>query len=313
MKFLNKFSFLALVLATGVQANQNKDPVPADVVPYTDEAQATDLTDEEMKELAFEIFLERNFKMTPEQLRQYAEKKRSEAEALKRQKPADSIRKVDALDISPAAKPYRIYITPGWDTHVSFIDAAGNVWPVMYQTTGSSEEFNVVQVISETSNKLRVNGKFRVGSSNLTVGLKGIDELITLELMADKQKYHSSLTLQIPQLGPNTSSDITSDNNQAMMSNEPYMQKVLHGGVGLSNDFKKLQSSHQDVSAWQRGNLLYILTNLHVHGVDPLSVRHGPGGYTAYEISYLPSLLFTTDNGNAVSVYFQKERGSYAQ
>lgn len=304
---------LAMMATTGVHAQQKNDPVPAEVIPYTDEAQETDLTEEEMNELAFRLFLQREFKMTPEQLREFAEKKRQEQEALKRQKPADAIRKVDALDLSPAARPYTVYVTPGWDTHISFIDAAGNVWPVTYQSTGASGEFTVEQIPGENSNKLRINGNFRVGSSNLTVGLAGVDELFSLEIVADEQNYHSSLTLQIPRLGPNTSHDSARDNNQAMMSNEPYMQKILHGGVGLPREFKKLASSHQDVSAWQRGDKMYVLTTLHVHGVDPKSVRHGPGGYTAYEMSYLPSLLFTTDNGNAVSVYFEKERRGYAQ
>lgn len=305
-----KISLWALLLSTNVLAQELVE-LPSDVVPLTDEATETDMTEEELNDLAFKLFLQREFNLTPEQLRIYAERQRKEAEALKRQKPAVAIKKIDTLDLSPMAKPYRVYTTPGWDSHISFIDASGAIWPITYKSVGSSVEFPVEQIPTDTSNTLKVNSKFRVGSSNLTVGLQGMDELITLEIVSDKDKYHSSLSLQIGKLGPNSDRRSTSTSTVSMMSSEPHMQLILQGGLDLPKEFNKLKTSTSQVTAWSKGDSLFVLTELSVHGIDPISVRHGPGGYTAYELKYLPSLLFTNDNGTPISVFFQKDRSKY--
>ena len=78
-----------------------------------------------------------------------------------------------------------------------------------------------------------------------------------------------------------------------------------------SDDFEKLKTSNSRVNAWKKGEVLFLLTDLTVHGIDPISVRHGPGGFAAYEIAYLPSILFTNDNGTPISVYFQKDNSKY--
>ena len=88
--------------------------------------------------------------MTPEQLRKFAEMKKQESEALKRKKPAIPIRTIDSIDLSPGAKPYVIHTTPGWDSHLSIIDASGKPWEIVYDSIGSSEEFTAEKL--QTSN-----------------------------------------------------------------------------------------------------------------------------------------------------------------
>ena len=114
---------LLLTIASFTVEAQEKQQLPDDLIPYTDEAVETDLSEEELENLAFEIFLQRKFNMTPEQLRKFAEMKKQESEALKRKKPAIPIRTIDSIDLSPGAKPYVIHTTPGWDSHLSIIDA----------------------------------------------------------------------------------------------------------------------------------------------------------------------------------------------
>ncbi len=301
---------LLLTIASFTVEAQEKQQLPDDLIPYTDEAVETDLSEEELENLAFEIFLQRKFNMTPEQLRKFAEMKKQESEALKRKKPAIPIRTIDSIDLSPGAKPYVIHTTPGWDSHLSIIDASGKPWEIVYDSIGSSEEFTAEKLQTSNNNKIKITGNYRVGSTNLTVGLKGLDELITFELVADKNEYHASLTMQLPKLGP-LSSEVPLESHNAMMSNEPYMREILQGGHSLSDDFEKLKTSNSRVNAWKKGEVLFLLTDLTVHGIDPISVRHGPGGFAAYEIAYLPSILFTNDNGTPISVYFQKDNSKY--
>ena len=193
---------LLLTITSFTVEAQEKQQLPDDLIPYTDEAVETDLSEEELENLAFEIFLQRKFNMTPEQLRKFAEMKKQESEALKRKKPAIPIRTIDSIDLSPGAKPYVIHTTPGWDSHLSIIDASGKPWEIVYDSIGSSEEFTAEKLQTSNNNKIKITGNYRVGSTNLTVGLKGLDELITFELVADKNEYHASLTMQLPKLGP---------------------------------------------------------------------------------------------------------------
>ena len=102
---------LLLTIASFTVEAQEKQQLPDDLIPYTDEAVETDLSEEELENLAFEIFLQRKFNMTPEQLRKFAEMKKQESEALKRKKPAIPIRTIDSIDLSPGAKPYVIHTT----------------------------------------------------------------------------------------------------------------------------------------------------------------------------------------------------------
>lgn len=293
--------------------NTEEEILPDALIKRSDIANSGDeVSDELMRQWIFEQMKQQRNPLTPSQQRQLIEIERKKIEASKRNKAARAITEIIPVTLKPGEKISDVYVTPGWDTHINFIDGSGAPWPITYVSGGSEEDFPTQEVTqgtgeSATSNVVKVRSTFRVGSTNLTVMLDGLSEILNITIVADKNVYHPVATMQLQGFGPNAR---TLPSAQiAPVSYDPELKLVLQGGAGLPPSFKRIKSSSDNVEAWHdtSSDELFILTNYTLSSPRALGMHPGTGGFTAYRTKYLPVVLFSNDNGFEISVTLAKD------
>jgi intracellular multiplication protein IcmK len=306
---LPAFFILLLLLSFSSWAQNNDDPsaIPPEVIQHSDNAKGLDqVSTEQLRELIFKDLIEKRSLLTEEQLRQLHALERTQINATKRDAPPTGIKEVIPMSFDPAFPTAKIYVTPGWSTHISIIDQSGKPWSISYFSNGNQLDFTVKHIAVGSNNAMEVESIYTKGSTNLTLLLEGENDLFTLEIIATEDKFHPLATIRVNRY--QDQADIQDAERRPSVS-ESLLREVLHGQITDDDNLESLISSDMRVKAWIKDEYVYIRTNnLRLLAPSAVSVEHGAGSVVAYKAPYLPAISLTNDNGNLITVTLEKER-----
>lgn len=300
--------FIIIVFPIFSEAQEQDQAVLNDhLIPKSDEKTAIDnISDEELKKIAFEILKKQIHKLTPKQRRELFELELEQKEALKRASPPKVLNNIISVDTSPGSKIQKIYLSPDVDTYLNVIDITGKPWPILDVSSGYKEDFPIFSLQQiKPMNKAKLRTVTRVGSTNLTLLLDELDAPITLELIASKSKYHPVATVQVDSRGPNAKAIVNLSMAPVSFSLE------LENAVIRKKptpDSVMLETDDNNVLAWLGSNgELFLRTKFNLRHPRPRGIRHGMQGYIAYRTNFLPVITLTDDNGIERLVTLKRE------
>lgn len=283
------------------QSNQDEQVLPSELIQQSDQAGELDnISTEQLRELIFNDLVEKRSLLSEDQLRRLHQLEQTQINATKRANPPKHIKEIIPISYDPAQTLPRVYVTPGWNSHISIIDQAGKPWKIAYFSNGNQADFKIKHVAVGAQNTLEVESIYGRGSTNLTVLLDGTDDLFSLELVANHDQFHPLATLRIDRF-----QHIEDAQHQTIQpsTSESLLRAVLQDQVEDESDLKPLISSDPRVKAWVKDNTLYLRTKkLRLRAPNALSIEHGAGSVTAYKAPFLPAVSLTNDNGAHITV-----------
>lgn len=289
-------------------------PIPQDVIENSDLVTDDEKINQQiMRETLFEMLKQNKFVLTPEQKRELFELERQDLEATIETTEMEAIKTSIPINLAPDAELPIIYVTPGWNSHLHFIDITGKPWPITHLDDGNKDLFNISrldikQPDSEMheSNIIRIESKFRKGATNLSVLLYGKNAMVSLEVNATANKYHTQTAIQIPDYGPNSEPEPVT--GIKLVTSDKELKQAIYGGAGLPEHFEELQSSEPSVKAWlNKTNNQMLVRSRHEFVGQILGTHHGGNNFRAYRTPYMPVALFNTSRGNELMVYLTKD------
>lgn len=287
------------------QTTSDPNGIPPEVIEQSDQASELDkISTEQLRELIFNDLVEKRSLLTEQQLRELHQLEQIKINATKRATPPQGIKEVIPVSFDPHQPTARIYVTPGWNSHISIIDQGGNPWPIAYLSHGNQLDFSVNHVAAGSKNTIEVESIYTQGSTNLTLLLDGVDDLFTLELIATSEKFHPLATIRV-----NEYKDQSNIPDLALRPSllEKELRHVLHQQIPAESELEPLMSSDPRVMAWYKNENMYIRThNLRLLAPSALAVEHGAGSIVAYKAPYLPAISLTNDNGTRITVTLDK-------
>jgi intracellular multiplication protein IcmK len=326
-----KISILTLGLALthhSYAAKKNeKVELPQGLIEHTTDGTKLDnITDEQLLKWAKELVEKKNRGLTPEERRERLRKEQEKEDALLDFPPPRELRDIITLSLDPSDKAPTLYLAPGWDTHLSIIDANGSPWPIQYFSSGNDrfpttllnkggapqeeteeDEEPTQSKLTVASSKLRLKSEKRAGGTNLTLLLQGMDEIITIPMVGNTKKYHPKPVIQIPKTGPNSKNNYR-PSGITLMSHDKAMRSIAMGGHGLHDDYIQIETNHKKVKAWKRGGEYFIRAPYHLKTPRPIEGQAGTGGYKAYRINYLPAITLLGDGNQQIVVKLFKNK-----
>lgn len=304
MKFTLFARWSALLLFSNLalgQSNENEQPLPTSVIQQSDQASELDkISTQQLRELIFNDLVEKRSLLTEEQLRRLHQLEQTQINATKRAAPPKGIKEIIPISYDPAQHTPRVYVTPGWNTHISVIDQSGKPWQIAYFSNGNQTDFRIKHVPAGAQNTVEVESIFERGSTNLTILLDGVDDLFSVELVANSEQFHPLATLRVERYqDPNDAQYLTVQPS----SSETLLRSVLQGQVDDESGLEPLIASDPRVQAWVKDNVLYLrTTKLQLRAPNALSIEHGAGQVTAYKAPFLPAISLTNTNGTRFTV-----------
>jgi intracellular multiplication protein IcmK len=217
------------------------------------------------------------------------------------------------LGLGVSSEIETINLVKDFDTFIKFIDSSGNPWPVelisigstafKYENKGSEEQSteaegarksHIIKLVVSTPNQ----------TSNLTVGLKGIDELINFKLVnnALQKDVSASITFSVSGASPTTTKSITNyASKNTSRSSNVLTDKVLDntmdetfvpGAVAVP-----LLAGDSRIKATFHGGHLYIKAPYDVMPAPDVDKQFSRGGYTAFRAKPESLLMFMDKKG----------------
>ena len=114
--------------------------MPDGLIQHTTDADSIDdLTDEQLLEWAIQQKINAKKILSPEERRLLLKLEQQNIDAVKDLPPPKALLDILPVSQDPVSPPIKIYITPGWDSHLSVVDANGTPWPIQYKSVGNSE------------------------------------------------------------------------------------------------------------------------------------------------------------------------------
>ena len=324
--------FAPAASAVGRTSSTEKAEIPDGLIQHTTDADTIDdLTDEELLEWAKEQKIKSKKILSPEERRLLLKLEQQNLDAVKDLPPPKALLDILPVSQDPASPPIKIYITPGWDSHLSIVDANGAPWPIRYKSVGNAEfvatfigsggetdeendskgndeDKKEAPVLSEAlQSKLKLTTDQRVGGTNLTLMLQGSDDVINVQLLASTTQFYPIPLLQMPKIGPNTQQQYTPRGSR-LMSNDKVMRAIAMGGFDLPEAYREIQTDNPKVRAWLHGVDLYVRSPYHARVPEPQDGQAGTGGYKAYKMRYLPAITMVGDHNNQIMVRLYKNK-----
>jgi intracellular multiplication protein IcmK len=328
-----------LLINTAIAAEKKADVLPSGLIEHTTDAKPVDeVSDEKLTDLAFEYLMKNSKGLTPAQRRAILELEQQKQDALLDIPPPKAQLEILPVSMDPSEPPVKIYLTPGWDTHLSVIDANGNPWPIQYYSSGnqsfpiselggganeseSEEDESLIEGIKDdlkpaststtnvnTLSKLKITSANRAGSTNMTLLLQGMKEIVNVQLVANTKKYYPSPVLQVPMIGPNGSTSMQHMRGISLMSNDDAMRDIAMGGHNLDSSFKQIKTDHPRVKAWMKAGKVFIRSPYFASVPSPIEGQAGTGGYRAYLIPYLPAITLSGNGNQQITVKLYKNQ-----
>lgn len=252
-----------------------------------------------------QALLDRVSPMSPEAIKE-ALQARDGFSASANQPVINSVPKTSSQTISlstGSAMPV-VRVAPGRPTYIVFEDITGAPWPLALPVVNSAGDKNYyVRSFTDTPIVL-VQPLVTYGNGDIGVILKDLPIPITLVLAnvepnaKDKTHvYDSRINLRIPRRGPLAPAySITSISKITLSS--PELQSLLDGIA--PTDAIRLKTDSSKVTAWKRGNKLYLRTSLSSKTQFSKTLSSADGTHV-YEMELSPFVAMM-DEGSTVTV-----------
>jgi hypothetical protein len=211
-----------------------------------------------------------------------------------------------ALGVGVGSKIVTINLVKGFDTFIKFIDSSGNPWPVQLISIGSNafkyekggadnaNKSHIIKLVVNTPNK----------TSNLTVGLEGVDELINFKLVnnALQKDVSASITFSVTGVSPRTAKNISNyASKNTTRSMNVLTDKVLDNTMDETDApgavIIPLLFGDSRITATFHGGHLYIKAPYGVMPAPDVDMQFSRGGYTAYRAKPESLLMFMDKKG----------------
>ncbi len=272
--------------------------------------------------------------LTPELIQELAkrfqENRRTEEESTTQI--ASPVSRAVRVTYAPGQTTSIVQTVRGYPSQVSFFDATGQPWPIVWDTNSnaagggggggnSSGNCNTssgasagtgsggpaveavgfhVCVPVKGSNVLQVTPMSLSPRGGLLVSLQGAPKALTFLVVAGRDRYDADVSVHVDRRGPNARVQMDTRPG-APITGAPYLTAMLSGIAPA--DAKPLQVegvSPDDVRAWRLGPETYLRTR-HTLMSPPWSAsQSGEGDMRIYALPFTPVVLLSV-NGRTVS------------
>lgn len=291
---------LFLMLSTGVYAKDGKEDSD-DLQKITSGRSVVDsIPSETLSERSFEVLFEQNYPASEEMLLEIRDKTKLRNNVLMDNPELEALTEIIQVSTVPGAQPPTIIVAPLHVTTLNVIDSTGNAWPLSVAIPGNDTDYSVEAIAPhDYKNAVKITPTLEVGSTNIVLSLVGLPTTITINIKNSTERYHPSPILQIDRPGPHAKPAVSF--NIGSVNQDEILKNIV---LGLAPEgYKKLETSDASVEAWRHSESLYIRTRYVPSSPLPRSIFHGPGGYAAYKLAYMPVLGMTDSLGNMKRIY----------
>lgn len=268
--------------------------------------------------------------LTPEMIRELARRFGQNARASEESvtQLASPVSRAVQVTFAPGQATSIVQAVKGYPTALSFHDATGQPWPIVWDTNsnsagggggGGSPNCNTnstaagagggpaveatgfhVCVPVKGSNVLQVTPMSGSPRGGLLVNLQGAPKALTFLMVAGRDRYDADLSVRVTHRGPNAKVAIDTRPG-APVTGAPYLNAMLAGIAPA--DARPLQVegvSPDEIRAWRLGNETYLRTR-HTLMSPPWSASEsGEGDVRIYALPATPVVLLSV-NGRTVS------------
>lgn len=250
---------------------------------------------------AFDEKVRERLGFTPEQWR---ELRRRQVEVDKaKNEPINDVKiriREETLD-NGSVKPIDINVVRGYASAIVFVDAAGNPWPIEGDITGDSESYNTRVSLDHVAIIDNVK-EFR--ESNTLVNLSGMDIPIVLRLKSNRDTSDSRVIIHLPDLGPNSESDLE------VVSNTPRISGALEElmNTGRIKGYREFGFNEIPGSVFFNDGWMLIRTKDSLYLPQPVETGRSPTGYNVYRVPATNNFLFASKSGKKFRASLSGER-----
>ncbi|OGT55435.1 MAG: hypothetical protein A3F14_06530 [Gammaproteobacteria bacterium RIFCSPHIGHO2_12_FULL_43_28] len=246
-----------------------------------------DVTPNPETEAAFNVMLQQNIPLSPEQivkLRQQIDSSQRAA-SFHPSIPPKPVSSTLMVNLAPGATPPAIRLAQGYVSSLVFVDSTGAPWPIASFDIGNPKAVNMQW--DGKSNVMLIQAVTPYSDGNMVVRLLGMPTPITLQLVAGQRVVDYRVDIHVSGLGPNskdlpTGSGLPESANQLLLG-------VLDGVAPPGSHVLSVRGA--DAQAWVLGTSIYFRTRLTVLSPGWVSKMSSPDGMLAYELPKTSSVL----------------------
>ncbi len=202
--------------------------------------------------------------LTPEQIRKFREQVQQNREAILSRDLKPSLMST-RIDFKPGALPPEIVVSPGIATAVTFLDGAGNPWPIVRHVIGDAAGYQIIRMNDgddEPGHALTITPLMPAGASNLVIALKGAPLALVILVRIHPDSAHFRHDFLLSTLGPESSSDIVIPAAPDQAGGR--MLLTFLSGADLPDDARKVPVSGVDADAWIYRKNMYVRSAHHL-------------------------------------------------
>lgn len=261
--------------------------------------------------------------LTPELIqelaRRFQENKRAEEETLTQI--ASPISRAVKVTYAPGQATSIVQTVRGYPTQVSFFDATGQPFPIVWDTTSNSAGggggggnstgncntnaaggpaveavgFHVCVPV-KGSNVLQVTPMSLRPRGGLLVNLQGAPKALTFLVVAGGDRYDADLSVYVDRRGPNARVSVDTRPG-APVTGAPHLTAMLAGIAPADAEPLQVEGvSPDEVRAWRLGGEIYLRTR-HTLMSPPWSASEsGEGDVRIYALPSTPVVLLSVNN-----------------
>jgi len=269
--------------------------------------------------------------LTPELIRKlvrrYQENRRAEEESFTQV--ASPVSRAVRVTFAPGQATSIVETVRGYPSQVSFFDATGQPWPIVWDTNsnsaggvgaGGSSAGNCntsgggggpggpavesvgfhVCVPVKGSNVLQVTPMSALPRGGMLVSLEGAPKALTFLVVSGRDRYDADVSVHVDRRGPNARVQVDTRPG-APVTGAPYLTAMLSGIAPA--DARPLQVegvSPDEVRAWRLGSEVYLRTRHTLMSPPWSATENGEGDMRIYALPSTPVVLLSV-NGRTVS------------
>jgi len=268
--------------------------------------------------------------LTPDLIRKLArrfqENRRAEEESFTQM--ASPVSRAVKVTFAPGQATSIVETVRGYPSQVSFFDATGQPWPIVWDTNsnsaggvgaGGSSAGNCntsggggpggpavesvgfhVCVPVKGSNVLQVTPMSALPRGGMLVSLEGAPKALTFLVVSGRDRYDADVSVHVDRRGPNARVQVDTRPG-APVTGAPYLTAMLSGIAPA--DARPLQVegvSPDEVRAWRLGSEVYLRTRHTLMSPPWSATENGEGDMRIYALPSTPVVLLSV-NGRTVS------------
>ncbi len=259
--------------------------------------------------------------------RRYQENRRAEEESFTQM--ASPVSRAVKVTFAPGQATSIVETVRGYPSQVSFFDATGQPWPIVWDTNsnsaggvgaGGSSAGNCntsaggggpggpavesvgfhVCVPVKGSNVLQVTPMSALPRGGMLVSLEGAPKALTFLVVSGRDRYDADVSVHVDRRGPNARVQVDTRPG-APVTGAPYLTAMLSGIAPA--DARPLQVegvSPDEVRAWRLGSEVYLRTRHTLMSPPWSATENGEGDMRIYALPSTPVVLLSV-NGRTVS------------